>query len=167
MSAQPLRAGPHRQRMLRAMGITPMRLRHAPAAELPPAEPPAQTMTADMPTSPMVAEAPLALVLPAGTDPRVLDLLGRAMQAGGAAFARAPRLEVADGQLRQPPVHAGAYLAFGQEQARALGRALPVQVMSAAQVMLVEPPEALRQADGKRKLWSAMHALWRQVRRNG
>ncbi|NII12014.1 hypothetical protein [Oleiagrimonas sp. C23AA] len=163
MSALPLRAGAHRQRMLRAMGITPMRLRHVSAAQLPPAE----TIAADVPTSPMAAAAPLALVLPAGTEPRLLDLLGRAMQVGGAAFARAPRLEVVDGQLRQPPVHAGAYLAFGQEQARALGRALPVEVMSVAQVMLVEPPEALRLADGKRKLWSAMHALWRQVRRNG
>lgn len=156
MSAVPARSPAQRRRLLQAMGVVPLHLRRrvaAPATDI--VEPEAAAV-------PAAGTVPLVLVLPTGADSRMLDLLGRAMQAAGAAFARAPRLEVVQGQLRPEPVAARAYLAFGEAQARALGRELPAEVVAAAEIQLVDVPEALCRADGKRRLWSAMHTLWRR-----
>ena len=77
------------------------------------------------------------MVLGAGSSTRELDLLGRALNACGAALARAPRVTVSAGQLHDVPA-ASAYLVFGEAQAHALGRGLPVAVMQRAQIVLVD-----------------------------
>jgi hypothetical protein len=141
----------------RLLGLSPMRLR----ARGP--------MSAD---SAMAAEEPAVdisgaacvLILPAGCSPAALDMLGRAVQAYGPMLARAARIEVRDGRLPDVPA-ARAYLAFGSEQAQALGRELPSAVLAAAEVVLVDPPTAL-QGDGaaKRRLWTAMRTVRRALR---
>ena len=89
------------------------------------------------------------------------------MHGFGAAFARAPRVEVVEGRVDGDVPTARAYLAFGEAQARALGVALNAETMAVADVILLDPPEQLLQAAGKRRLWSAINALrrrWRQAR---
>jgi hypothetical protein len=147
----------HREQMLREFGVVPYRLRRRDDEPVPADEPAA---TAVMPDA-----AECVLVLPAGCSHRELDLLGRAMQAFGPAFARAPRMRVDDdGGLADVP-QAPAYLAFGEAQARALGRVLSAAQMATAEIVLLDPPSQLMQAAGKRRLWSAVNALrrrWRQ-----
>lgn len=145
----------HREQVLRAMGVTVYRLRDATSAA-----------AADAPAGvvPAPVHATCVLVLPAGCTPRQLDLVGRAMTAFGAAFARAPRIEVVDGEVAVAVPVATAYLAFGEAQARALGRVLPAAAMAAAQVALLDVPARLSDAAGKRGLWNAMKALRRSLR---
>jgi hypothetical protein len=140
-----------RERILRALGVTPWRRRVAVPAS------PAAAMA-------MPAHAPCVLVVPAGCDARQLDLLARALGAFGAALARAPRIEVAAGELRQPAPTAAAYLAFGAAQAQALGRALPAAAAVAAQVVLLDEPSVLFGADAKRRTWNALKSLRRSLR---
>jgi hypothetical protein len=140
-----------RQRLLRVMGVTPWRLRtgtEAPAPDIAPAN-----------DAVAAGQAACVVVLPAGASERELDLVGRALRAYGPATGRAPRLEAGDRGLGQVPV-ARAYLVFGEAQARALGRDLPSAVMSAAQIVLVDTPEAiLADPAAKRRLWNGLRAL--------
>jgi ABC-type uncharacterized transport system ATPase subunit len=53
-------------------------------------------------------------------------------------------------------------LTFGQAQAQALGRQLPLAVMQQAHIVLVDEPRVvLTAASGKRRLWMAMRGLRR------
>lgn len=156
MAAVPLDS--RRCAVLQAMGITPwvMRARAEVAAQSFPVEPDAVPARAAQPSGRCV------VLLPADTDARALDLLGRALTACGAEIARAGRIRVADGKLSDVLPHALVYLVFGQAQAHALGRELPAAVMSEAHIVLVdEPGPLLFGADGKRRLWAAL----RQARR--
>jgi hypothetical protein len=142
-----------RERLLRVMGVTPWRLRVGDVG-----------MGDDI----EAANAPgpgeqvgCVVILPAGSSARELDLLGKALRAFGPVTGRAARLEVGERGLGQVPV-AGAYLVFGDAQARALGRDLPAAVLSAAQIVLVDPPSAiLADAAAKRRLWNGLRALGR------
>ncbi|HEY4144255.1 hypothetical protein [Pinirhizobacter sp.] len=142
----------------RLLGLSPMRLRSRGPTVADSTMAPAATSAADMPGAACV------LILPAGCGAAALDMLGRAVQAYGPVLARAARIEVRDGRLADVPA-ARAYLAFGSEQAQALGRELPAAVLAAAEVVLVDPPTAL-QGDGaaKRRLWTAMRAVRRALR---
>lgn len=140
-----------RQHVLRALGITPWVQRQPGGAAAP-----AAASNATAPSGRCV------VLIPAGSDTRAMDLLGRALNACGVELARAGRISVSDGQLGAPVPHAPVYLAFGQAQAHALGRELPAAVMSQAHIALVdEPAQLLTSADSKRRLWAAL----RQVRR--
>ena len=141
----------------RLLGLSPMRLRaRGPMM--------AEGATAVGGAAVDMSGAACVLVLPAGCSPASLDMLGRAVQAYGPTLARAARIEVRDGRLPDVPA-ARAYLAFGSEQAQALGRELPAAVLSGAEVVLVDPPMAL-QGDGaaKRRLWMAMRTVRRALR---
>jgi hypothetical protein len=145
----------HRDRVLRALGVTPW-VRRAPAST--PAFP------ADLPAAVSAAGVACVVVLPAGCSTRELDLLGRAFNACGATLARAARVAVQDGQLDTNVPEAAAYLVFGEAQAHALGRALPAAVMHRAQIVLAdEPALVLTSAGAKRRLWSALRSLRRAL----
>jgi hypothetical protein len=141
----------------RLLGVSPMRLR----SRSPVMADSAAAATGQVATAPGAA---CVLILPAGCSPGALDMLGRAVQAYGPTLARAARIEVRGGRLTDVPA-ARAYLAFGSEQAQALGRELPAAVLAAAEVVLVDPPTAL-QGDGaaKRRLWTAMRTVRRALR---
>lgn len=149
-----------REHLLKAMGVTPWRLRHAAA-------PAVAAVDADAPVS-AAADGRVAcvVVLPAGGSERELDLVGRALRAFGPVMGRAARLEAGERGLGQVPV-AAHYLVFGEAQARALGHELPAAVMSAAQIVLVDPPAAiLAEPAAKRRLWNGLRAMSRSLGRN-
>jgi hypothetical protein len=144
-----------RARVLHALGLTPWVRRAATGAAVAPAA-----------TEPTVDQAGVAcvVILPASCSARELDLLGRALHAGGAVLARAARLSVQGGQLEAPVPAAHAYLVFGDAQAHALGRALPAAVMSQAQIVLAdEPGLVLADAAAKRRLWNALRSVRRAL----
>jgi hypothetical protein len=146
----------HRQRLLRALGVTPwVRRASAPISEVD------QTDSATSSTDCVV-------VLPAGCVARELDLLGRALHSFGAVLARAARVQVRDGALSGVP-SARAYLVLGQAQAHALGRQLPAAVMNQAHIALVDLPQGalLTGAAAKRQLWIAMRSLRRALAQAG
>lgn len=143
----------HRVRVLQALGLTPWVRRVAPAAPVPALEP-----------APQGADAVCVVVLPEHCSTRELDLLGRALSAAGAWLARAARVRVQGGQLAADIPAARAYLVFGEEQAHALGRVLPVAVMNRALIVLADEPDAvLGSAAAKRRLWSALRSLRRAL----
>lgn len=145
-----------RQRLLKAMGVTPWRLRAGDAAAAPEGDP-ANDATAD-------ERVACVVILPAGAGGRELDLLGRALRAFGPVTGRAARLEAGERGLQQVPM-AATYLVFGEAQAHALGRELPAAVMSAAQIVLVDTPTAiLADAAAKRRLWNGLRTLGRALR---
>jgi hypothetical protein len=147
----------HRARLLRALGVTPW-VRRAVAA---PAT--AQAAPAPLPAAVEVPSGDCVVVLPAGCDPKALDLLGRALSAFGPALARAARIEVRDGGLAVAPV-ARAYLVFGEAQARALGRELPAALLNQAHIVLADEPAAVHAgAAGKRRLWNALRSVRRAL----
>ncbi|MET0936735.1 MAG: hypothetical protein ABWX83_12125 [Luteibacter sp.] len=149
MSAAPAR----RERLLRVMGVTPWRLRVGDVAAEGAIEPANDVVAGD--------RIGCVVILPGGSSERELELLGRALRAFGPVTARAARLEVGERGLGQVPV-AATYLVFGEAQARALGRDLPAAVMSAAHIVLVDPPSAiLADAAAKRRLWNGLRALGR------
>jgi hypothetical protein len=114
-----------------------------------------------MPT--VASSGECVVLLPAGCSPRELDLVGRALMACGAALARAPRIEVSNGQLPSVP-EARAYLVFGEAQAHALGRELPAAALSRAHIVLAdEPAGVLASAAGKRRLWNALRSVRRAL----
>ena len=158
MSALPRQhvSADHRARVLRALGVTPWQRRAAPAA-----------VTADEPeytTADMAANVACVVVLPQDCSARELDLVGRALNACGAALARAARVTVSGGQLAAGVPEAQAYLVFGEAQAHALGRALPAAVMHQAQIVLAdEPALVLTSADAKRRLWNALRSVRRAL----
>ncbi|MEX1826407.1 hypothetical protein [Luteibacter sp. CQ10] len=146
---------PRRDRLLRAMGVTPWRLRVGGSV--------AAESANDAPAAD--GRVPCVVILPAGCSERELDLVGRALRAFGPVTGRAARLEVSERGLGQVPV-AAAYLVFGEAQARALGHELPAAVMSAAQIVLVDTPsDILFKAVAKRRLWNALRALGRALAR--
>ncbi|TPG08583.1 hypothetical protein EAH88_10040 [Rhodanobacter glycinis] len=143
----------HRDRVLRALGVTPWVRRVA--ADIAEPAPPA--------TDPDEGVA-CVVVLPEGCSTRELDLLGRALNACGATLARAARVTVRGGQLAAGVPQARAYLVFGEAQAHALGRTLPAAAMHQAQIVLAdEPALVLTSAGGKRRLWSALRSLRRTL----
>jgi hypothetical protein len=145
----------HRARVLHALGLTPW-VRRVAAVAAPP-------QAASMPV-PDEAGVPCVVILPASSGARELDLLGRALHAGGAVLARAARIPVRDGQLVAPVPAARAYLVFGDAQAHALGRALPAAVMSRALIVLAdEPGQVLAEAAAKRRLWNALRSVRRAL----
>ncbi|WP_108472811.1 hypothetical protein [Rhodanobacter thiooxydans] len=142
----------HRARVLRALGVTPWQLRVA-APEY------AASAAPDM-----AAGVACVVVLPPGCSARELDLIGRALNACGAALARAARVTASDGQLAAGVPEAQAYLVFGEAQAHALGRALPAAVMHQAQIVLAdEPALVLGSAGAKRRLWNALRSVRRAL----
>lgn len=147
-----------REHLLKAMGVTPWRLRGAPAAGHEFAAPASNdALPGD--------RVPCVVVLPAGASERELELVGRALRAFGPVMGRAARLEAGERGLGHVPV-AAHYLVFGEAQARALGHELPAAVMSAAQIVLVDTPSALlADAAAKRRLWNGLRALGRSLAR--
>lgn len=142
----------HRSRVLRALGVTPWVRRAMPGSAI------------GMADGSPAAGVACVVVLPAGCSTRELDLLGRALTAGGVLLARAARVSVSGGQLAVPVPEARAYLVFGEAQAHALGRCLPAAVMQQAQIVLAdEPALVLTRADAKRRLWSALRSLRRAL----
>lgn len=142
-----------RARVLRALGLTPWVLR---ASVTVPA--PAWEAAADG------VDVACVIVLPEQCSVRELDLLGRALNAARAGLARAARVRVQAGQLPAHVPAARTYLAFGEAQARALGRALPVAVMNSALVVLADEPSlVLGSAAAKRRLWSALRSVRRAL----
>ena len=147
----------HRDRVLRALGVTPWVRRTAP--ELPPG-----ATESNPPMADTAAGVACVVVLPEGCSTRELDLLGRALNACGAALARAARVTVRGGQLAADLPEARAYLVFGEAQAHALGRSLPAAAMHQAQIVLAdEPALVLTSAGAKRRLWSALRSLRRAL----
>jgi hypothetical protein len=147
----------HRERLLRALGVTPW-VRRATVAE--PVGGESSPVVDAMAT---LVSGECIVVLPAGCSPRELDLVGRALMACGAALARAPRIEVSNGQLPAAP-EARAYLVFGEAQAHALGRELPAAALSRAHIVLAdEPASVLASGAGKRRLWNALRSLRRAL----
>jgi|SRR5699024_1733866 len=145
--------GRQRRRILRALDVTPYVLRAAsPAAEVP-----ARTSADD-------ATIACVLVLPENCSARQQRAVTGAMQALGDAFAQAPQVVVAGGELRDPAPPASAYLAFGDAQARALGRRLSADIMARAEVLLLDEPQVLLTGAGKRRLWQAVSGLRRHWR---
>jgi len=141
----------HRASVLHALGLTPWVRRVAVQAAPVVAEPVADD-----------GSVGCVVILPASSSARELDLLGRALHAGGALLARAARLCVQDGQLAAPVPVARTYLVFGDAQAHALGRALPAAVMSQALIVLAdEPGLVLADAAAKRRLWNALRSVRR------
>jgi ABC-type branched-subunit amino acid transport system ATPase component len=106
--------------------------------------------------------------VPEHCSTRELDLLGRALNACGAALARAARVTSRGGQIAEKVPEARAYLVFGEAQAHALGRALPAAVMHQAQIVLAdEPALVLTSAEAKRRLWNALRSLRRALASGG
>ncbi|HEY8586489.1 MAG TPA: hypothetical protein VIL60_07115 [Rhodanobacter sp.] len=152
---QPVDAA-HRDRVLRALGVTPWVQRAVSVGT-------GVSFHADLSAHGAVTGHRCVVVLPSGCSTRELDLVGRALVAGGAAFARAARITVSDGELKDVPA-ARAYLVFGEAQAHALGRALPVATMQQAQIVLAdEPGMVLTRAESKRRLWSALRTVRRAL----
>jgi hypothetical protein len=147
----------HRDRVLRALGVTPWVRRTAASPSALLAEPAA-------PDAASATSVGCVVVLPEACSTRELDLLGRAFNACGATLARAARVTVHGGQLAANVPEARAYLVFGEAQAHALGRALPAAVMHRAQIVLAdEPALVLTSAAAKRRLWSALRSLRRAL----
>ena len=143
----------HRERVLRALGVTPWVRRVSGQPDV----------VAESAGPSAVSSGECVVLLPAGCSPRELDLVGRALMACGAALARAPRFEVSNGQLPSAP-EARAYLVFGEAQAHALGRELPAAALSRAHIVLAdEPAGILASAAGKRRLWNALRSLRRAL----
>jgi hypothetical protein len=149
----------HRDRVLRALGVTPWVRRGMPEPQVrmpQVASAPDQTMSA-------VGTA-CVVVLPEGCSTRELDLLGRALNAGGPLLARSARVTVDAGQLAAGVPSAQAYLVFGEAQAHALGRSLPAAQMHQAVIVLAdEPALVLTNAGAKRRLWSALRSVRRAL----
>ena len=142
----------HRLRVLRALGITPW-ARRAPGVAMP------RTDTANGPAWSAASRGACVIVLGQGNGTRELDLLGRALNACGPALARAARVTASAGQLADVPA-AAIYLVFGEAQAHALGRYLPVAVLQSSDVVLVdELTQVLTDAGAKRRLWGALRRV--------
>jgi hypothetical protein len=148
-----------RERVLRALGVTPWVLRARPTTAAGVMEPTSADMDATA-----GATVACVVVLPSGCSARELDLVGRALSAGGAVLARAARVTVRAGELPAAVPQAHTYLVLGEAQAHALGRALPAAAMQSAQIVLAdEPALLLSRSDAKRRLWSALRSLRRAL----
>ncbi len=149
--------GRRRARVLQALDITPW-VRRSPPREA------SASGTAVLPLAAESSDVACVVVLPEQCSTRELDLIGRALSACGAGIARAARIRTDHGQLGADVPEAAAYLVFGEAQAHALGRSLPVTVMQRAQIVLAdEPAMVLNSAAAKRRLWSALRSLRRTL----
>jgi hypothetical protein len=156
MSAVPVR----HTRLLKAMGVTPWRLRAGESAG------PSADVLAGEGAVTTGERATCVVVLPAGCTERERDVVGHALRAFGAITARAARLEVGAAGLGHVPV-AATYLVFGDAQARALGRQLSAAQQDAAHIVLVDTPSLiLTDAAAKRRLWNGLRALGRAFARS-
>ncbi len=124
------------------MGLTPWVRRAATVAP-----------TLEVESAPIGAGVACVVVLPEQCSARELDLLGRALSAGGAWLARAARIRVKAGQLAADVPVAQAYLVFGENQALI--------------VLADEPSLVLGSAAAKRRLWSATRSLRRALATTG
>ena len=159
LAQQPVDAS-HRDRVLRALGVTPWVRKAMPAAAVPMPE----AAQAGSPAGPVAC----VVILPEGCDTRELDLIGRALNTCGALLGRAARLVVSDGQLAADVPEAQAYLVFGEAQAHALGRTLPAARMHQAVIVLADEPSlVLTSAGAKRRLWSALRSVRRALAATG
>lgn len=146
-----------RVRVLRALGLTPWVRRPPAVAPLPGSDA----------TAPGAGVA-CVVVLPEHCSARELDLVGGALNAGGAGLARAARVRVKAGRLAAGVPVAQAYLVFGEAQAHALGRVLPAAVMNRALIVLADEPSLLLgSAAAKRRLWNALRTLRRALLQAG
>lgn len=146
----------HRARVLRALGVTPWVRRSTQGS------PTIDAQTVAAPDAGLVL-GDCVVVLPAGCSTRQLDFLGRALNACGTLLARAARVTLQDGELTRVP-EVRAYLAFGEVQAQALGRALSAAALQQAQIILADDLAlALTDAGAKRRLWSALRNLRRTL----
>lgn len=146
--------------LLRALGLTPYRLRAAAPAMQAAAEP-AAAASATVP-----AAARLAVVLPAAAleTPRQRALVDAALAWLGADDIA--WLPVRNGASIAPPPQLPAYLVFGEAQA--LGRELPAAAQARATIALADTPaELLAQPARKRELWRALKTLRRALRGDG
>lgn len=158
----------HQLRVLRALGVTSYGLR-APFGSKQ-AEPDIHEASPSIPMATSGDVPECVLVLPADCNARDRAQVQRVMQALGGVFAQAPQVDVVADELQTTPPSARAYLAFGETQARALGRSLSTDVMAQAEVLLLDTPEALFQPAGKRRLWQAIGGLrrhWRGMAEGG
>jgi len=156
MSARPgpaIDAG-HRTRVLCALGLVPW-TRRTPA---PVSAAPDDAGAADVAVA-ADAGASCAIVLAERCSSRALDLLGRALHAGGPRIARAGRVRVRDGSLAGLPA-AAVYLVFGEAQAEILRQNLPGAAARPSHVVIVDELDTVL-ADGgaKRRLWTALRGL--------
>lgn len=143
-----------RARVLRALGFVPWVRRVRPEAG--PAAGPVET--AGLQSAPAAGTA-CVVVLAQHCSPAALDLLGRAMHAGGALLARAGRIQVHAGKLDGVPA-AASYLVFGTAQAEALRHSLPPALAASASVVVVDELAAvLAEGRAKRRLWMALRGL--------
>ncbi len=154
------RSSARRGARLEALGVMPYRLR-ARDARAAPAEPPPESARPG--GGAMPESVACVVLLPSGCASRELDRAGRALRAFGEDFARAPRVQVPVGGLREAPPSARAYLVFGEPQARALGQVLSAAAMREAEVVLLDAPGQLGQGASKQRLWLAMKALRRRL----
>ena len=145
----------HRVRVLRALGIVTW-TRRLPACTG------GDAVEGDSAAGPSVAPGghiTCAVVLAADCSSRALDLLGRALNAGGPIVARAGRIHLRNGQLSAVPA-AATFLVFGTVQAEALRRTIPVEASCHTQVVVVDELESvLTDAGAKRRLWMALRGL--------
>ena len=146
----------HRARVLRALGVTPWVRRGAQRPST------IDTQTVATPDAGRAGED-CVVILPSGCSTRQLDFLRRALNAYGTLLAQVATVTLQDGELTQIP-EVRAYLAFGEAQAQALGRALPAAALQQAQIILTdELALALTDAGAKRRLWSALRSLRRTL----
>ncbi|GAP65133.1 hypothetical protein MBSD_n0422 [Mizugakiibacter sediminis] len=148
--------------LLRALGLTPYRLRAAAPAMQAAAEP-AAAASATVP-----AATRLAVVLPAAVleTPRQRALVDAALAWLGAGADDIAWLPVRNGASIAPPPQLPAYLVFGEAQA--LGRELPAAAQARATIALADTPaELLAQPARKRELWRALKTLRRALRGDG
>ena len=144
-----------RVRVLRALGVVSWTRRLPAQTVLDPVEGPA---VAGAPFS-TDAGTSCAVVLGQDCSSRALDLLGRALNAGGPIVARAGRIHLRNGQLSAVPA-AATFLVFGTAQAEALRRTIPVEASCHTQVVVVDELESvLTDAGAKRRLWMALRGL--------
>lgn len=154
-----------RSALLRALGLTPYRLRVAAS----PAARGATAVTTPAATDPIAAaaDARVAVVLPAAAleAPRQRALVDTVLAWLGLGPDDVAWLPVHDGALTVPPPQLPAYLVFGEAQA--LGRELPAAAQAKATIALTDPPaQLLAQPTRKRELWRALKTLRRALRRD-
>ena len=147
--------GAHRARVLHTLGFVPWVRRGQPGAGRVAA---AALADEGLPSAPAPGMA-CVVVLAERCSPSALDLLGRAMHAGGPLLARAGRIQVRAGKLGGVPA-AATYLVFGAAQAEVLRHSLPAVPAGALSVVVVDELAAvLAEGRAKQRLWVALRGL--------
>jgi len=144
----------HRARVLCTLGFVPWARRVRPEAEREAGAAGTKGLQ-----SPPVTGTACVVVLAQDCSPAALDLLGRAMHAGGPLLARAGRIQMRAGKLDGVPA-AASYLVFGEAQAEALRRSLPAALAASTSIMVVdELAKVLAEGRAKQRLWVALRGL--------